>query len=255
MYELEYVKRRKKKKRAIIFGSLGTIGIATFSIIAFLGRYVGTFTVSLEAKDVDLTLSTSSSFKETSSYLSVQKVPPFQEYTYQYFDDVGGMNALDDENNDVMFGANPNNESLNFFKYTFFVKNVGITPAKYNISLKIIDNVAASDGRTLDDTLRVLVLDNGKDSVYAKGSLSSRAPISITESEASEAGVVFPGYAKNFSSSTEVMHKNDVPLLAGQFRKYTVVIWLEGARSSNTQSAPKGATIKLGVEINAYEKQ
>ena len=39
----------------------------------------------------------------------------------------------------------------------------------------------------------------------------------------------------------------------GEVRKYTVVTWLEGFRSSNDKLAPEGASIKLGVEINAYE--
>jgi len=39
----------------------------------------------------------------------------------------------------------------------------------------------------------------------------------------------------------------------GEMRRYTIVTWLEGFRSDNTKPAPAGASIKLGVEINAYE--
>ena len=97
MYELEYVRRRKKKKRAVIIGSLGTIGVTTFAIVAFLGRYVGTFTVSLESRDVDLTLSEHSSFSEKNSFLSVNNVPSFQEFTYRDFNRYGGVEELDNE--------------------------------------------------------------------------------------------------------------------------------------------------------------
>ena len=200
MYELEYVKRRKKKKRAAIIGSLGTIGVATFAIVAFLGRYVGTFTVSLEAKDVDLTLSEHSSFTDTSSFLSVKNVPSFQEFTYHDFNYYGGNEALDDEKNSSLMGLNKDEKTINFFKYTFFLKNVGRVPAKYDLSLKIKESVAASDGRTLDDTLRVIVFDNGKDNIYGQGSLNSPAPISVSEAEATEE-YPFEGYAKNFASS------------------------------------------------------
>ena len=254
MYELEYVKKRKKKKRAVIIGSVATMGITTLAIVAFLGRYVGTFTVSLEAKNVDLTLCEHSSFDEKSSFLSVKDVPSFQEFTYHDFKYFGGNEALDNEVNDSFYGANPNNESLNFFKYTFFLKNVGHTPAKYDMSLKIKENVASSDGRTLEDTLRVIVFDNGKDTVYAKGNLNSPSPISVSEAQATEE-YPFEGYAKNFTSSSEVMRSDGVSLEPGEFRRYTIVTWLEGFSSSNKTYAPKGATMKLGVEINAYEKQ
>ena len=255
MYELEYVRKRKKRKLAVIFGSIGTMGVTTFSIVAFLGRYVGSFTVSLEAKNVELTMSQSSSFENSTSHLSVNTLPSFQEFTYPEFSRFGGKAALDDETVPTFVGANPENESLNFFKYTFFLKNVGSIPAKYNLSLKIKESVAASDGRTLDDTLRVMVFNNGKDEVYAKGSLNSPAPIAMSETEAAQANRPFDGYAVNFASSSEVMREDGLELQPDEFRRYTIVTWLEGSRSSNTQTAPKGATIKLGVEINAYEKQ
>ena len=254
MYELEYVKKRKKRRRAAIIGGISSMGIATFCIVAFLGRYVGTFTVSLEAKNVDLTLSETSSFENPSSFLRVNDVPAFQEFTYEHFDKFGGKEKIDSETTGVFYGANPNNESLNFFKYTFFIKNVGFTPAKYNLSLQIKENVAAKDGRTLDDTLRVSVFDNGVETVYAKGNLTSQVPISVSESEATEE-YPFRGYATNFVSSKEVMRQDGVDLKVDEVRRYTIVTWLEGFRSSNTQTAPKGATIKLGVEINAYENE
>ena len=254
MYELEYVKRRKKKRRAAIIGGIGTIGVATFCIVAFLGRYVGTFTVSLEAKNVDLTLSENSSFENPSSFLRVNELPAFQEFTYRNFSKFGGGEKLDNEETSEFYGANPDNETLNFFKYTFFIKNVGMTPAKYNLSLMVKESVAASDGRTLDDTLRVMVYDNGESTVYAKGNLNSPAPISVSEGEATEE-YPFEGYATNFASSKEIMGQSGVSLNVGEVRRYTIVTWLEGFRSSSLQTAPKGATIKLGVEINAYENE
>ena len=254
MYELAYVKQRKKRRRNAIIGGIGAIGVATFCIVAFLGRYTGTFTVSLEAKNVELTLSEKSSFENRSSFLRVNEVPSFQEFTYENFKKYGGDEKLDNEETGVFYGANPNNESLNFFKYTFFVKNVGIIPAKYNLSLQMKESVAASDGRTLDDTIRVAVYNNGEETVYAKGNLNTPAPISVSEGEATEE-YPFRGYATNFVSSKEIMRQEGVEMNVGEVRRYTIVTWLEGFRSSNTQLAPKGATIKLGVEINAYENE
>ena len=263
MYELEFIRKRKKRRLAVIIGSVGTMGVTTFSIVAFLGRYVGTFTVSLEAKNVDLTLSESSSFADSSSFLRVNEVPPFQEFTYKDFSKFGDE-VIDSEQSDVYLGANPDKDSLNFFKYTFFLKNVGFIPAKYDLSLRIKESVASSDGRTLDDTLRVMVYDNGVSNVYASplsvphkdenGNLDYRAPISVDEDKAT-LDYPFEGYANMFVSSNEVMNQSEVELGVGEVKRYTIVTWLEGFRSSNTQKAPKGASIKLGVEINAYENE
>ena len=263
MYELDYVKRRKKKRRAAIIGGIGTIGVATFCIVAFLGRYVGTFTVSLEAKNVDLTLSEKSTFENRSSFLRVNEVPSFQEFTYKEFSRFGNE-VIDSEQTDIMLGSNPNGSSLNFFKYTFFLKNVGYTPAKYDLSLRIKESNPASDGRTLDDTLRVMVYDNGEPSVYARreavphkdsnGEYDYSAPISVSEDQETPE-YPFEGYANMFVSTNEVMRQDAVEISVGEVRRYTIVTWLEGFRSSNTQLAPEGATIKLGVEINAYENE
>lgn len=248
---------------AVIFGGVGTIGVTTFCIVAFLGRYVGSFTVSLEAKNVDLTLSENSSFTDRSSFLRVNEVPPFQEFTYRDFSKYGDE-VIDSEESDVYLGANPDKESINFLKYTFFLKNVGTTPAIYDFSLKVKESIASSDGRTLDDTLRVMVYDNGVSNVYANplsaphkdenGNLDYRAPISVDEDKATK-DYPFEGYAESFVSSSEVMNQSAVELGVGEVKRYTIVTWLEGFRSSNSQTAPKGATIKLGVEINAYENE
>ena len=56
-----------------------------------------------------------------------------------------------------------------------------------------------------------------------------------------------------FDSSQVVTTFSDQPIDVDEVRRYTIVTWLEGFQSSNTELAPKGATIKLGVEINAYE--
>ena len=82
MYELEYVKKRKRRKVALLVGGVSTIVVTSLAIVSFLGRFVGTFTVSLETRNVDLTLSEKSDFANRSSYLRVNNVSHFQEFTY-----------------------------------------------------------------------------------------------------------------------------------------------------------------------------
>ena len=81
MYELKYVKKRKTKLFVAISGGVATVVVSTFAIVSFLGRYVGTFTVSLDTGKVNLALSDSSEFKRKESFLRIDSLPAFHEYT------------------------------------------------------------------------------------------------------------------------------------------------------------------------------
>ena len=264
MYELELVRKRKRRMWAAIIGGIGTTGVATFSIAAFLGHRVGSFTVALESKNAELTLSEKSSFENRSSFLRVGEVPGFQEITYAKLKSLGNE-VIDNEENDYTLGVRTNangKQFTEFLKYTFFIKNVGLDPATYDFSLQIKEIIATSNGQTLEDSFRVMVIRDGQSEVYAKrlqvphldenGQPDYRAPISVNEADASM-DYPFEGYANMFKSSTEVMTEKGLELQPNEYRKYTVVTWLEGFQSSGTADTLKGASIKLGVEINAYE--
>ena len=269
MYRLEYVRKRKRRRLVAILGGISTVVITTFAIIAFLGRFVGTFTVSLESRNVELTLLEKKESTDQSSFLRVNTLAPFQEFTYGYFEKYGGDAVIDNEDTSIKIGANLNTrneeiKSLNFFKYTYYVKNIGKKPAMYDWSVNILDNVLSRDGRSLLDTLRVMMYVDGEKTIYGKGlsiphiddqgNPDYRAPISVDEDEAT-AEFPFEGYAERFYSSSVVTTFRGQYLGVGDIKRYTIVTWLEGFRSSNESFAPRGATVKLGVEINAYENE
>ena len=139
---------------------------------------------------------------------------------------------------------------------------MGQVPAKYDFSLNITDNVASVDGRSLDETLRVMIYDDGEKTVFAKrsahpvikpdGSVEDRSPISVSEADATDL-YPFMGYAEKFESSKVVTTFSGETIGVDELRRYTIVTWLEGFQSDGSLPAPEGATIKLGVEINAYE--
>ena len=264
MYELELVRKRKRRMWAAIIGGIGTTGVATFSIAAFLGHRVGSFTVALESKNAELTLSEKSSFENRSSFLRVGEVPGFQEITYAKLKSLGNE-VIDNEENDYTLGVRTNargKQYTEFLKYTFFIKNVGLDPATYDFSLQIKDIVATSNGQTLEDSFRVMVYRDGQPNIYAKrlqvphfdenGDPDYRAPVSVNEADATD-DFPFEGYATMFKSSTEIMSEKGLELQPNDYRKYTIVTWLEGFQSSGDADTLRGASIKLGVEINAYE--
>ena len=272
MYELEYVKKRKRRRLVLLIGGVSTVVVSSLSIIAFLGRFVGTFSVSLDTGNVELTLSRDDAFTVPTSFLKTESLPEFQEYTYSNFRNIGD-DKIDTDATDLNLGATAYNDdgtikNLNFFKYTFFIKNIGDVPCKYSFSLNIMESTPSADGRYLDDTIRFMLYDNEglehNKTVYAKrsaiphagedGQADYRSPISVREEESTR-DYPFEGYAEMFESSNVVTSFSVDYFEIGEIRRYTLVYWLEGFSSDPNKEAPKGAHIKLGVEINGYEIQ
>ena len=134
MTENIYVRKRKRRRRVAILGSVSLIGVTIMSLVAFLGRYVGQFTVSLDSGDVALALATKSDFSDATTYLRIDSLPAFEEWSYSYLpmDDYANFTSfkLDSESTDYLTGANYNIDtqevdSLNYFKYTFYLRNTG----------------------------------------------------------------------------------------------------------------------------------
>jgi hypothetical protein len=266
MYELNYVKKRKRRKWVAIGGGISSVVVATLGIVSFLGRFVGTFTVRLETGDVKLALSESHDFAQQSTYLRIDQLPPFQEYTYASLLDIG-HGALDNEQSSY---ANPpaanldkdgqSVRSVNYFKYTFFVKNVGLTPAYYDMKVNILDS-KADGGTRFEDTLRVMIYQNDPEAdthdneVYARRSYSNHYDEQENVSFDERISTSEYGYAKQFETDNVITTLSVEQFLPGDELRYTIVFWLEGfdPQSNRMTEIPLNARLKLGVEINAYE--
>lgn len=290
MYDLILVRRRRRRRIAALVSLICSIGVTALIIVSFLGQYTGTFTVSLTNSSVRLSLSEKESFENPRTYLRIDQLNLFEEYTY-----VNIRNKdLDDENKDYTVGeetveirdkdGNVTGEKkvLSYFKYTFYVGNIGSKTAQYNMKINLIECTQSTDGtgRTLDDTLRVMVYENDVDDtnntgvhnldVYAKestrrgnvdkdGNGTYREFISTSPVRTTEGFVEDENHplAISFESDKTIKTYSRGGFHAGQIRRYTLVSWLEGEDqdSGNKTGAPVGATLKLGVEITAYENE
>ena len=278
MIEQRYVKKRKRRKLVAFFSGVATLGMATLILVSFLGKYSGSFTVSLNKGNVKISLCTTENFGdgegegdvgEVGSYLKVDNLKPFDQMTYLSLPD---DSIIDAQETSWTIGEN-SSKTLNFFKYTFFVKNMGSISADYNLRVRLIESTAAVDGRKLDSLLRVMVYANdglNKDAhertVYALASESPNVDlegnatyseyISLSPSQAKRAHVDFPGFATPFESDNVVTTLPVKYFDKSNMNRYTIVTWIEGYDpQSSGQEAPEGASIKLGVEINAYENE
>lgn len=292
MYDKKYVKKRQRRTAAAITGIASSCGIGALILVAFLGRYVGTFTVTLDSGNVKLALSTKKDFNNPTSVLTIDYLPPYHECTYG--DLISKEDILDSEDTDYLEGAQystledeqkkVNPTSLDFFKYTFYVKNVGDVTAMYNLKINIVESTPDSETgkRYLDDMLRVAVYENDEggaevthnSKVYAKsstrpskdengetirdenGNAIYREYISVSKEKENDNNHCY-GLAEEFELDNRVVTLQVKNFEHDEIKRYTILTWLEGEdpESDNNKSAPEGAKLKLGVDINAYENE
>ena len=274
MYDLQYVRKRRRRKIAAVVAFFATIGVTSLIITSFLGHTTGTFTVAVVNSSVSLALSKTEDFAEQTSYLRIDTLPKLSETTY---DSLPAADILDNEEvtyKDLIIpGETEKDDYLELLKYTFYVKNVGNTVARYNLNVNISDRTKAIDGtgRVLDDTLRVMVFENdpsqegrNEPTIYAKEAAEYNYDI-----EGNRTRREFISTYPSGSNQEDDEHKLAETFLPGQtvakysvgnfkrndLKRYTIVIWLEGEdpQSTNDKQFPEGATVKLGVDIAAYE--
>lgn len=259
MVELKYVKKKKRKQAAIIVLCSSTVGVLIMGIVAFLGRNTGTFTVSLNTANLSLSMSTKKNFEVETTYLRAPTANSFDLYTYskvkEKFEDIDNENTENSVNN---------SERLNYFKYSFYVKNTGNLKAGYTLTFNVIDNkLDEKTQRSLLDCVRVVLFENqvtdGEDThnivsskPYARHSLttSSTSPNGFKDEIIDNSGEL----ATPFLSDTKILETNVKDFNKDDIMRYTALIWLEGDDPEVSGQVPEGASLRLGIEINAYEQ-
>ena len=278
MVEQRYVKKRKRRKLVAFFSSVATLGMGALVLVSFLGNYSGSFTVSLNKGNVKISLSDRQNFGDgegegesgnVGSFLKVDDLKPFDQMTFL---SLPRHELIDNQDTTYLMGEN-SSKTLNFFKYTFFVKNMGSISADYNLTVKITDSIPSVEGIRLDSMLRVMLfandgydLDTHNYTIYAAASEKPNTDengeqtfdeyISLSPKEAKKANVEFPGFATPFESDNVVVTIPVKYFDQSNMNRYTIVTWIEGYDpQGDGKEAPEGASIKLGVEINAYENK
>ena len=270
MVDLQYVKKRKKKKIAAltVFGS-ATVATALI-IVSFLGSRVGSFTVKLRQSNVKLALTKNNDTSKSTSFLLVNELPSFDLATNN---DLLNHAQIDNHSTDYLLGATfdkktkePN--SLYFFKYTFYVNNVGTVAATYDFKLKIAENNPPRNNLAYgyDDLLRVRLYENVDESAHEyvtyakrartahqddKGNMVYNEPISGNPTDPD-----FPGYANIFDSQSVILSKTVPGFATGAYNRYTLLMWLEGSDPECEGTViPEGGSLKLQIDIEAHESK
>lgn len=288
MEKSKYEKKRKQKKAAAIIAASSSAGLAALMIVAFLGRHVGSFTVSLDQDSVKLSLSKKIASEEKSTFLYVEKLPSFQQYTYNSLpsDDVLDSEGYDYYNapEGVIYDREDTSKmiSMKYFKYTFYVSNSGNKPAGFDIDFNVLSDDRSTDGtnRSLLDTLHVIIYENAvvdgtvshEKKFFAKapdnpredenGNLVNKEYFSMSPQDAKKTNNEFLGFADPFETDslkgdvTKIASSTTDNLEPNQYKRFTFVCYLEGYDPSEQgRDVPEGASVKLGIKVNGYESK
>lgn len=264
MYKLSLVKKKKKVRRAAIITSIGAIGVTAMVIVAFLGRSVGTFTINLHGDGVKLALSQHSSFEDQTTNLVCRDLKSFSgQQTVKYFEGDYSYEELHNEETASTIGQEKYGNVITnrFFKYTFFIKNVGEYAASYDMDIKFTEKVEPTNGAApLDEYLRLAVFDgegNLDPTYYARRSLTRKlngegiVPEYVTVDDPDSD--VYAGIAETFVDD-DTLAKITKDIAVNEVHMYTFLFWLEGYDPEST-AIPDKASLRIGANINAYHQK
>ena len=268
MFELEYVKKRKRRKVVAIITLASTIALTTLVIVSFLGNYVGTFTVSLNTGNVKLSLSRDKNFDHPTSFLALDDVYPYEANTYSTVQRYKVDEFPTPSEYLGLVEDDEGNSYLTFFNYTFYIKNTGRTTARYDFIVKYLKIVNGADGQNLVNMSRFIIYQNDAYSdehnytIYARksdtpnyyydddGNLVETFQEYIAEQTYKKedlAEMYYDDKGKIVAKIPVTDFKQD------DMMRYTIVFYLEGEDPQLEGESPEEAKLELGVEINAYE--
>ena len=251
MVDLKYLKKKRTKKVASIVTLVTGVLLIPFMLLSFMGT------------DID--------FKESTTFMSLDKLPPYTPYTIEALNSVSDV-VLDDPSSNDTIGKKTNpytntDEYLYFFKYTFYLKNVGDVNASYNFKFSIVDNKRPSNvNYSLDDILRVRFYENSNLSehnyvTYAKegitphfneGSIEPFYNTCVNKETGSFCDEY--GFATNFESETIILSNDINHFKIGDVTRYTVVLYLESNDKECEGEMPDETYLKLAINIEAFEE-
>lgn len=257
MYDLSLVKKKKRNRRVAIVSGIGAAGVTALVIVSFLGQNVGTFTVNLKNEGVSLTMDTSSKFDKPTSYLNASGFGKITgQFSYPWFvsSTKYSFDKIDSEETTYELGNGANDEGLKFFKYTFFIKNDGLSNASYAMDINLLENTKPTNGPSLDYYLRLMVFEEGNDPrVFAR---RSNTRDDENNAYAKEYVCGLPGTNTYYGEAEIFPDENRLATIENYLepegiRRYTILLWLEGSDPECT-TPPDRASLRIGATINAY---
>jgi hypothetical protein len=273
-----YVKRRKRKRVALVVLAVSSVGVFTLGLVSFLGEYSGNFTVKMDNKRADLTMGVDPDFNRKTTYLKGSGLE--NAYSLQA-DDLPAAEKLDTEPFGAKLGTRTSTTHPDFtydtyMAYTFLVKNVSDEATSFSVEFDVDQyNNPTNNAVALQDIARVRIYENLVTSAgethqcntYARksstpfttsdGTLETRECISAWDYGAD--GVVrVPsstlreenrGFATEFVTDNIICNYDYLGLESQAILRYTVCVWLEGWDPDCKGAPPDNASMTFSMHF------
>ena len=180
----------------------------------------GNFTV-LVPKEFDgvLTLSNTADFANPTTVIKADIVPEMTNITKSWLPQT--LHEVDGPHN-----------GTDYIAHTFYLKNTGTEAVNYQAAINVESATLGAD-----EAVRVMVVRNGVETVYAKSKKGSTQPEPNTTP---------------FVSSARAMLEDAKGFQANGVDKYTVVIWLEGEDPECVDNI-KGGEVKMSMNFKVID--
>lgn len=191
-----------------------------YGLSAFVNR-AGNFTVWITEEDLGrITLSNTADFEESATILEADIIEQMDNITKDWLPE-----NIAEEGEGCHNGEN-------YIAYTFFLKNAGEDEINYTTQIDI-----HAVTKEADNAVRVMIIKNGEETVYAKTQKGSSEPEPDTVP---------------FYSDTQVMNNVTSGFQPDDVDKYTVVIWLEGNDPECIDNI-RGGVVKMSMNFKVQE--
>lgn len=205
-----YLKKKKRKKIAIIVFSISAFLMGIMIFVAFNLFYVNGFTVTV-SNDVHLFLTIDESKEITTTQLDV---PPIQKAMDAQYKDI--PDDVEDE-----LG---NKSTSKYFAYSFYLGS----NSTINYSLSMTLNNVSND---LDDAMRVMIIRNGERTIYAKANEDGSSKLIYHGDNHNEPTEIL-GETKKFKDNKHIILE-PYSISQNSYDRYTIVMWIDGWESNN----------------------
>ena len=220
-----YSIRKKVTTRALIV--VGTI-IALIVFLTYYGTQVGNFVISIKGMyDAGISLYDNSNEKQLTTRLTAAPLGKGIDADYSYIpNDIGSIDG------------SHNSEDGRYLAYTFYLVNSGTIDCDVRMEMSLIES-----RKDIQKILRVLVI---KDSDNKEDGIVYAAPKDDGSVETITDGIYDYGPTVPFSGD-QVFSTEYSDFLVGEVYKFTIVMWLDGWDTDESQEMLGGA---LKTQVN-----
>lgn len=207
--------------------------LAVIIFLTFYGTQVGNFVIVVEGEyEASVALSATEDYSDSTSRLIVDTSTSLLDADYGMIP-TNIEDGIGNKNDDV---------GRRYFAYSFYLINTGSASVDYEMTIDL-----KNTSRSLDSAIRIMIIKDGVETVYAKAQEKGDHPGEPELVYADNLGNVVAETVPFLYDGNVIVRQNYEDLEAHQVHKYTVIMWIDGWDLDEADSMIGGA---FNVEMN-----